>query len=555
MPLSSAAGRRGNANIAYVATLENMVYAIDVDQRTVCWQTEALGVSRKKPGRESCRAAMADGACNQNFNYESSSRVAPTRAPETGVRVGIASTPVIDLAKSVMYVVTRVRDGSDARGRYFVQVLDTRTGQLVAKVEAIADTLNGRDDCNGKPFHPSLSTQRRGSVARKQQALRRIFRQRRRGIDGRLSRACAGLRCFESRQSRQSHAFLLRNTESEHFPTAVRSPLAAAACGWRVRGLASDGTSAYFTTGKRRLRVRQWHLCRSKDSRSNPVLATGPTASSSSRWMMSGDRVQPTARFALRSHTMMYRRRCRPTYPNSVATRYSAARERSDADFGSGGVLLLGNRLIGGGKDGRLYVIDTATMSRVQDFQAFVHMYDPGSAAKDLSVPDAMDNGPHIHGSPVAWDARPNTPWIYVYAWAEKDRLKRFRFDPTLGKFEAADAVDAMPTTPFQSAHGDIGTQQLRRTAMPGGMLSISSNGPAGGIVWATMQEPYKFCTKLDPGDGQGARVLVDQPCRSGHRIPGCNVMGGYVSGPPLRVFSGGRPRVSWRQAAEASLG
>src|SRR5262249_8139787 len=65
----------------------------------------------------------------------------------------------IDVAKSVMYVVTRVRDGSDGRGRYFVQVLDTRTGQLVAKVEAIADTLYGRDDCNGQAFHPSLSTQ------------------------------------------------------------------------------------------------------------------------------------------------------------------------------------------------------------------------------------------------------------------------------------------------------------------------------------------------------------------------------------------------------------
>ena len=72
-----------------------------------------------------------------------------------------------------MYVVTRVRDGSDARGRYFVQVLDTRTGQLVAKVEAIADTLNGRDDCNGQGVPSFAFDATSWSIARKQQALRR----------------------------------------------------------------------------------------------------------------------------------------------------------------------------------------------------------------------------------------------------------------------------------------------------------------------------------------------------------------------------------------------
>ena len=41
-----------NANIAYVATLENIVYAIDIDQRTVCWQTEALGGPQKAWGAD-----------------------------------------------------------------------------------------------------------------------------------------------------------------------------------------------------------------------------------------------------------------------------------------------------------------------------------------------------------------------------------------------------------------------------------------------------------------------------------------------------------------------
>jgi hypothetical protein len=149
-----------NANMAYVATLENIVYAIDVDQRKVCWSTAQLACPQKAWATDiagDCQNAAEDGACNGNLNMPDGGI-----PREVGVRVGIVSTPVIDLAKSVMYVVARHRAGSDARGRFFVHAIDTRTGQLVAKVEAVADTLNGRDDCNGKPFHPSLSTQRAG---------------------------------------------------------------------------------------------------------------------------------------------------------------------------------------------------------------------------------------------------------------------------------------------------------------------------------------------------------------------------------------------------------
>jgi hypothetical protein len=62
-------------------------------------------------------------------------------------------------------------------------------------------------------------------------------------------------------------------------------------------------------------------------------------------------------------------------------------------------------------------------------------------------------------------------------------------------------------------------------------MLTLSSNGPTGGIVWATVQEPYKFCSKVESFDGRGSRILVDQPLTLGSQIPGCDVMGGYVPG------------------------
>jgi hypothetical protein len=509
-----------NANIAYVATLENIVYAIDIDQRTVCWQTQALG-GPQKAWAAGCSDRVADGACNQNFNLPSHGG---SGGAETGVRVGIASTPVIDLAKSVMYVVTRVRDGSDPRGRYFVQVLDTRTGQLVAKVETIADTLNGRDDCNGKAFHPSLATQRAGLLL----------------VNNKLFVAFSANAGEDSTIEYHGHVLgfdvsnpanpvnLTRSFCATPNPNILRTGLPETARGggiWMAgAGLASDGTSAYFTTGNGAYEFINNNYVESKIP-DKPGNGNWPNSFVKLAMDMSA-----TGYTDARTIEQMYESP-RPSYvPQLGGRNIWWARERSDADLGSGGVLLLGNRLIGGGKDGRLYVIDTATMSSIQDFQAFVHMYHVpknGEVQKTYDFNTQWYDGPHLHGSPVAWDVRPASPYIYVYAWAEKDRLRRFRFDPSLGKFEeATDAKDIVPGS-LRTVHGDLGVPG----GMPGGMLSLSSNGPADGIIWATIQEPYKFCNKLDPLDGQGPRVLVDQPFTRGDTIPACTVMEGYVPG------------------------
>jgi hypothetical protein len=67
-----------NANIAYVATLENIVYAIDVDQRTVCWQTPRLGVPQKAGGRIARKARPMAHAMR---NLTETRSPGPMRAP------------------------------------------------------------------------------------------------------------------------------------------------------------------------------------------------------------------------------------------------------------------------------------------------------------------------------------------------------------------------------------------------------------------------------------------------------------------------------------------
>jgi hypothetical protein len=528
-----------NANIAYVATLENRVYAIDIDTQEVCWSTPALGTPQKPWATDvvaGCGNRNEDGACNGNFNMNSLDHHDGSGEPhspgESGIRIGIASTPVIDLARNVMYVVARHRDGSDARGRFFVHVIDIRTGDLVAKVEPIADTLNGRDDCNGKAFHASLSTQRAGLLL----------------VNDRLFIAFSSNAGEDSTADYHGHVLAL-DVSNPANPVNVRRSFCATpnltifpdgrqdeARGggiWMAGAApAADDTSAYFTTGNGAYEVVNGSYVPSKI----------PEEPSAGNWPSSFVKLDlsMTASTGYNDHRYLSEiyPTPLPTYvphlrENSIDHTIFYGRERSDADFGAGGVLLLGKSLIGGGKDGRLYVINTKSMTRVQDFQAFVHLYDAGTPQKTYEFMTRWYDGPHLHGSPVAWDMQPDTPWIYVYAWAEKDRLKRFRFKAAEGKFEEADVVDATPVAPFPTAHGDIGSSAP--SAMPGGMLSLSSNGRTGGIVWATVQESYKFCSKVDPGDGEGWRVLVDQPLSANNRIPGCNIMGGYVPG---RLFA-----------------
>jgi hypothetical protein len=56
--------------------------------------------------------------------------------------------------------------------------------------------------------------------------------------------------------------------------------------------------------------------------------------------------------------------------------------------------------------------------------------------------------------------------------WGENDVLKAFEFDPATGHFLKAPAVSG---------------QQVAADGMPGGMLSLSSNGANDAIIWALL--------------------------------------------------------------------
>jgi hypothetical protein len=130
-----------------------------------------------------------------------------------------------------------------------------------------------------------------------------------------------------------------------------------------------------------------------------------------------------------------------------------------DNDVGSGGPLLVpGTRLmVGGGKQGTLYLVDTSSLGHYN--------------AMDDDVVEEWGATNSIYGSPVIWAGSPE-PQLYL--WGSEDFLKAWKF--TNGQFD---------TTPF--AQTTIKTPEGLDD--PVGSLSVSSNGtsPGTGIVWATM--------------------------------------------------------------------
>jgi outer membrane protein assembly factor BamB len=144
----------------------------------------------------------------------------------------------------------------------------------------------------------------------------------------------------------------------------------------------------------------------------------------------------------------------------------------ADADLGSAGLLALPNThyIVGGGKQGVLYLVDTANMGKFhsggdQVVQSFQAIFGVGSS--------------HIHGTPIYYNSPSTGPTLYI--WGENDYLRAYAYSLPGGHFNTTPIAKSSMTAPIYNANG----------AMPGGFLTLSANGsqPHTAIVWATT--PY----------------------------------------------------------------
>jgi outer membrane protein assembly factor BamB len=137
-----------------------------------------------------------------------------------------------------------------------------------------------------------------------------------------------------------------------------------------------------------------------------------------------------------------------------------------DNDLGSSGPVLIpgGNIVIGGGKDHHIYVLSTDNMGK--------HVPPPQPGAEHCPNPNALQqiydkSLGHIHSSPVYWEG---TDGARVYVWGENTRLRAYRFA------KRRIVLEDVKLSQYNPPQG-----------MPGGMLSLSSNGRTDGILWAVV--------------------------------------------------------------------
>ena len=163
-----------------------------------------------------------------------------------------------------------------------------------------------------------------------------------------------------------------------------------------------------------------------------------------------------------------------------------------DQDLGSAAPVLPpdNNLILGGGKDGLLYILDRHHLGkkigdlRVLKSPPIFVTYDgvglPNTVPNidfQLGTGGNPSKTHHLHGSPVYWNGAAGP---MVFTWGENESLRAWKLNPGTGALTFVGKGAEVASAALANSPNGIG-------GMPGGMLALSSNGanPNTGIVWA----------------------------------------------------------------------
>jgi hypothetical protein len=354
---------------------------------------------------------------------------------ETLGPVGVTSTPVIDRARDSMYLVARKSDGT-----IWLHVLDITTG---APKAGTPGAVQIKANIGGMVFNQGLELNRSGLLLTK----------------GAIVMGFSALVC----DNQGWHGWVLAYRASDLAQVGVFSTTGATGWGggiWAAgKGMVSDDANGiYFQTG-------------------NGSVGGGDHGESFVKLTLG-----PAPNYGL-------------TFGGAYTVSNWAALNGGDTDLGASGPLLLPNsRLAGGGKQGKVYVINTQTMQPSQNgpapgpapeggsdgFQAFVNTWHDDSSQRTCMAGGIVQSvcymphpryeeselaGPNLHSGPIYWNGK-------FYAMPEKDFIRAFDYNTS---------SDVLSTTP------SVVSSVRPPDGMPGGALSLSANGNSNGIIWALM--------------------------------------------------------------------
>jgi outer membrane protein assembly factor BamB len=323
--------------------------------------------------------------------------------------IGITGTPVIDPGSSTLYLVAKTKDTSNSTYHQNLHALDITTGveKPGSPVEITASVSgNGSGSSGGTvAFQPLYQLNRPGLLL----------------LNGEIYIA------FGSHGDiGPYHGWVLAYNASTLAQTAVfnTTPNGSEGAIWQGgQGLVADVANIYFMTGN-------------------------GTFNASAGGTDYGDSVVKLATLSGLSVSDYF------TPDNQGAL------NQSDLDLGSGGPILLPQTtsIVGGGKDGILRLIDTASMGGYNSsFNADVQEFQATSGI--------------IMIGPVYWNSPSNGPVLYL--WGPGDHLKAFEF--LNGSFQTTPISQSSMTSPSGNSNAAA--------------LSLSANASTSGtgIVWASV--------------------------------------------------------------------
>lgn len=152
-----------------------------------------------------------------------------------------------------------------------------------------------------------------------------------------------------------------------------------------------------------------------------------------------------------------------------------------DLDVGSSGPILIpnSNLLLGGGKEGRLYLLNRQKLGN----------FDPtGKQVYQEFFLNGARGRTHIHGAPVYWKS---TNGEFLYIMSEEDHVRQFRLENNQLKVVHTSEVRA----PIEEV-------TVSGTTMPGGILSLSAAGDraGSGLVWVNINSTGDANQAVVPG-------------------------------------------------------
>ncbi len=385
----------GGKNVVYVATERNNVYAFDADDpaaKAPLWSVN-LG-----PALNEALPSAYGGSCQ-----------------DLKPNVGITGTPVIDAATGTLYVAAKTKE----IGKYYYRLhaLDIVTGsERVGSPVTVAGIVDKTGAPSSNPrasgvsvFDARIQLQRPGLLLTKGS----VF-------------VAFGSHCDAGRYHGWIFGYDAANVSR---PTGIynTTPNGKGGAIWQAGGglTADDAGNIYLLTGNGSYErpAASATMVRNLGTSFIRVSGAGTGTLTTGSWFT-------------------------PYNVQSLDSR--------DQDLGSSGALLVPgtNLVIGGGKEGMVYVLNKESMGKY-NMSGDTQIVQRFQAARS-----------RIFGSPVYWQG-PSGPHIYL--WPQSTGISAFPFDGAL--FGAA-LVNATSPKP----------------AHPGGILSLSANGSAHGtgIVWAT---------------------------------------------------------------------